>query len=85
MKKAAQVATTNKVIAFHVAYLIVVWGLVLTMYLRRGSVAQQDQRMPATGTLMIPKTMAYVAIGFIAYYELYRPAEAAAQASDQPA
>ena len=34
------------------------------------------QRMPATGMLMIPKTMAYVAIGLIAYYELYRPARA---------
>lgn len=85
MKKATEVATTNKEIAFNVAYLIEVWGLVLTMYQRRSSVALQDQHTPATGMLMIPKTMAYVAIGFIAYYELYRPAEAAVQASDQPA
>jgi hypothetical protein len=31
------------------------------------------QEMPAIGMLMIPKTMAYVAIGFIAYANLYRP------------
>jgi hypothetical protein len=30
------------------------------------------QEMPLVGMLMIPKTMAYVAIGFIAYFELYR-------------
>jgi hypothetical protein len=30
------------------------------------------QQVPIMGMLMIPKTMAYVAIGFIAYYSLYR-------------
>jgi hypothetical protein len=34
------------------------------------------QQVPAVGMLMIPKTMAYVAIGFIAYWSLYRPAPA---------
>jgi hypothetical protein len=43
------------------------------------------QQVPPIGMLMIPKTMAYVVIGFIAYYELYRPAETAVRASDQPA
>ena len=31
------------------------------------------QQVPTIGMLMIPKTMAYVAIGFIAYFSLYRP------------
>jgi hypothetical protein len=30
------------------------------------------QQAPLIGMLMIPKTMAYVAIGFIAYFDLYR-------------
>jgi hypothetical protein len=30
------------------------------------------QQVPPIGMLMIPKTMAYVAIGFIAYFSLYR-------------
>ena len=30
------------------------------------------QQVPTIGMLMIPKTMAYVAIGFIAYFSLYR-------------
>jgi len=30
------------------------------------------QQVPIIGMLMIPKTMAYVAIGFIVYYSLYR-------------
>jgi hypothetical protein len=30
------------------------------------------QQVPAVGMLMIPKTLAYVAIAFIAYYSLYR-------------
>jgi hypothetical protein len=34
------------------------------------------QQAPTIGMLMIPKTLAYVAIGFIAYFNLYRPAEA---------
>jgi hypothetical protein len=33
------------------------------------------QQAPLVGMLMIPKTMAYVAIGFIAYFNLYRPTE----------
>ncbi len=32
------------------------------------------RQVPLIGMLMIPKTMAYVAIGFIAYFSLYRPA-----------
>jgi hypothetical protein len=34
------------------------------------------QQVPQIGMLMIPKTMAYVAIGFIAYFSLYRTAPA---------
>jgi hypothetical protein len=34
------------------------------------------QQVPLIGMLMIPKTMAYVAIGFIAYFNLYRSATA---------
>ena len=34
------------------------------------------QQVPPIGMLMIPKTMAYVAIGFIAYFTLYRTAPA---------
>jgi hypothetical protein len=30
------------------------------------------QQTPVIGVLMIPKTMAYVAIGFLAYFDLYR-------------
>ena len=30
------------------------------------------QQVPTIGMLMIPKTLAYVAIGFIAYFSLYR-------------
>jgi hypothetical protein len=30
------------------------------------------QQVPAIGMLMIPKTMAYVAIGFLAYLDLYK-------------
>ena len=32
------------------------------------------QQAPLIGMLMIPKTVAYVAIGLIAYFRLYRPA-----------
>jgi hypothetical protein len=41
------------------------------------------QQVPLIGMLMIPKTMAYVAIGFIAYLNLYRtgPAGHLAEAS----
>jgi hypothetical protein len=38
------------------------------------------QQVPMIGMLMIPKTMAYVAIGFIAYFSLYRPAPASRSA-----
>ncbi|MHB1415987.1 MAG: hypothetical protein ACYC1C_12130 [Chloroflexota bacterium] len=38
------------------------------------------QQAPLVGMLMIPKTMAYLAIAFIAYRALYRPAKAAAPA-----
>jgi hypothetical protein len=31
------------------------------------------QQAPLVGMLMIPKTMAYVAIGFLVYFDLYRP------------
>jgi hypothetical protein len=31
------------------------------------------QQAPMVGMLMIPKTLAYVAVGFIAYGELFRP------------
>jgi hypothetical protein len=34
------------------------------------------QKVPTIGMLMIPKTMAYVAIGFIAYFSLYRSRDA---------
>lgn len=34
------------------------------------------QQVPTIGLLMIPKTLAYVAIGFIAYFDLYQPASA---------
>ncbi|MBS1250274.1 MAG: hypothetical protein MAG431_01867 [Chloroflexi bacterium] len=30
------------------------------------------QKVPLLGMLMIPKTMAYVAVGFIAYFDLYK-------------
>jgi len=33
------------------------------------------QQAPAIGMLMIPKTLAYVAIGFLAYFDLYRVKE----------
>ena len=31
------------------------------------------QQVPMIGMLMIPKTLAYVAIGFLAYNDFYRP------------
>jgi hypothetical protein len=31
------------------------------------------QQVPLVGMLMIPKTMAYVAIGFLAYFDLHKP------------
>ncbi len=41
------------------------------------------QQIPSIGMLMIPKTMAYVAIGFIAYHDLYRIRAARANDEDQ--
>jgi hypothetical protein len=38
------------------------------------------QETPIIGMLMIPKTLAYVAIGLIAYFSLYRPKEATQRA-----
>ncbi len=38
------------------------------------------QQAPLVGMLMIPKTMAYVAIGFLAYFDLYRTSKASASA-----
>jgi hypothetical protein len=38
------------------------------------------QQVPPVGMLMIPKTMAYVAVGFIAYFDLYRATQAAREA-----
>ncbi len=38
------------------------------------------QQAPLVGMLMIPKTLAYVAIGFIAYWDLYRSQAAARRA-----
>lgn len=35
------------------------------------------QQVPAIGMLMIPKTIAYVAIGFLAYFRYFRPNAAA--------
>jgi hypothetical protein len=37
------------------------------------------QQVPMLGMLMIPKTMAYVAVAFIAYFALYKPRPAAEQ------
>ena len=37
------------------------------------------QRAPLVGMLMIPKTLAYVAIGFLAYFDLYRVEKSEAQ------
>ncbi|MGW8251896.1 MAG: hypothetical protein ACWGO1_14740 [Anaerolineales bacterium] len=45
------------------------------------------QQIPVLGMLMIPKTMAYVAIGFLAYHDLYqvRSARAGKTALESPA
>jgi hypothetical protein len=44
------------------------------------------QQIPMIGMLMIPKTMAYVAIGFLAYNELYRqPSRIASMMLEKPA
>ncbi len=43
------------------------------------------QQVPIIGMLMIPKTMAYVAVGLIAYYDLYRGPGAGRRSSDTAA
>jgi hypothetical protein len=43
------------------------------------------QQAPAIGMLMIPKTLAYVAIGFIAYGALFRTRQPATQSTQQAA
>jgi hypothetical protein len=40
------------------------------------------QQMPIIGMLMIPKTMAYLVVGFIGYYELYRSPGVGQHSSD---
>jgi hypothetical protein len=40
------------------------------------------QQVPIIGMLMIPKTMAYLVVGFIAYYELYRSPGVGQHSSD---
>jgi hypothetical protein len=47
-------------------------GMILFSYAMYIPVILFVQSVPLIGMLMIPKTMAYVAIGFIAYYSLYR-------------
>jgi hypothetical protein len=43
------------------------------------------QTAPLVGMLMIPKTMAYMAIGFLAYNDLYRqPARETARLVEKP-
>jgi len=39
------------------------------------------QQVPVIGMLMIPKTMAYLAIGFLAYFDLHKPGRQAASLS----
>lgn len=58
-------------------------GMILVSYACYTPVILFVQQIPSIGMLMIPKTMAYVAIGFIAYFNLYRPASAAQQAASQ--
>lgn len=47
-------------------------GMILLSYAMYIPVILFVQQVPMIGMLMIPKTMAYLAIGFIAYYSLYR-------------
>lgn len=47
-------------------------GMILLSYAAYIPVILFVQQVPIIGMLMIPKTMAYVAIGFIAYYSLFR-------------
>jgi hypothetical protein len=49
--------------------------LILVSYALYTPVILFVQQAPLVGMLMIPKTMAYVAIGFIAYLNLYRTGE----------
>jgi hypothetical protein len=46
--------------------------MILVSYALYAPVILFVQQVPTIGMLMIPKTMAYVAIGFIAYFSLYR-------------
>ena len=46
-------------------------GMILVSYAMYTPVILFVQQVPLIGMLMIPKTMAYVAIGFIAYFSLY--------------
>jgi hypothetical protein len=49
-------------------------GMILVSYACYIPVILFVQAAPLVGMLMIPKTMAYVAIGFLAYNDLYRQA-----------
>jgi hypothetical protein len=55
-------------------------GMILVSYALYTPVILFVQQMPPIGMLMIPKTMAYVAIGFIAYFSLYGTTEATGRA-----
>jgi hypothetical protein len=55
-------------------------GMILVSYALYTPVILFVQQMPLIGMLMIPKTMAYVAIGFIAYFSLYGTAAAGERA-----
>ena len=48
-------------------------AMILVSYACYAPVILFVQTVPIVGMLMIPKTLAYVAIGFIAYFDLYRP------------
>lgn len=48
--------------------------MILASYALYIPVILSVQQVPLIGMLMIPKTMAYIAIGFIAYFSLYRTA-----------
>lgn len=58
-------------------------GMILVPYACYTPVILFVQQVPSIGMPMIPKTMAYVAIGFIAYFNLYRPASPAQHAATQ--
>jgi hypothetical protein len=58
--------------------------LILVSYALYTPVILFVQQAPLVGMLMIPKTMAYVAIGFIAYRDLYRPQQQARRLETAP-